>query len=196
MSELVATTVFGHSPSDSMQVLGRGELPIPGACVVCGSGVYEQGYLFLGVHVDFHGALLLCGLCLLQGGEKFGLMSPDVAKEIHRQSVELAEEVVVLRRENEVQRVRLEVYDGALRSINSDPIGDSSSSSVDVDSIKSPEQLSAEAAQQNDAGSGTEPTESVEDDGLSESSATTGIDLTAKTRKRTIKNVRSARASS
>lgn len=188
--EIHSTTVFEGSPSDRMQVLGRGELPLPGACLSCGSGVYEEGYLFLGVHVEFHGALLLCGLCLLQAGEKFGLMSPDVAHAIHNQAVDLAEEVTRLRTENEAQRVRLEVFDTALSSISSGNVGSDSSPTVDSGSLKSPEQLSDEAAQSEPTESESEPDESGKGDGVSKSSATTVGDLTAPRSKRSVKNVR------
>jgi len=173
------TTEFGHSPSDGMRVLGRGELPTPGACVVCGNGTCDDGYLFLGIHVDFHGALLLCQRCVVQGSEKMGCMSPDIADRIHVQAQELATEVVMLRRETEAQRVRLAIFDDALRTIQPVVVAGVSHSGLRADSDESSEQRSDEAAQSDPVSESAEPGESVEEPGIDDAATVTSSDITS-----------------
>lgn len=177
------TTVFTDSASDAMQVLGVGELPTPAACIVCGNGTYAEGYLFFGIHIDFLGAVLLCGTCLLQAGEKFGLMSPIIAKQLHNQAVELAEEAARLRLEVEAQRVRLAVFDDALRNIVPDPITDGDGASVADDTLSTLSELPLEATQPDSATGTTESVESIASEGLSESATTPVHDITAEPRR-------------
>ncbi len=80
-------SAFNHSPSDSMQLMGLGELPPPASCFVCNSGNCEAGYLNFGVWAEFIGNLLICAPCLIKAAEKVGCLAPSV-KDLFEKSIE------------------------------------------------------------------------------------------------------------
>lgn len=68
---------FEHSPSDRMQVIGRGDLRFPGTCMHCGSGSCDEGYIELDVNYEYEGDQYLCMLCTHQLVELVGSIHPD-----------------------------------------------------------------------------------------------------------------------
>jgi len=169
-------TMFEHSASDKMQLLGAGELPTPNSCVVCGSGDTTRKFVFLGIHVDYYGAILLCDLCLVQTAEKIGCLAPEIAEKIHNESVELAEQNKDLRSEVGALRERLSLYDRLL--------ADSDLSSVGINSVvdssnhtdEPGEQHSSETPVPESVESESEPDESVTSDERSGPGETTSSD--------------------
>ncbi len=80
-------SAFNHSPSDSMQVMGLGELPPPASCFVCNNGNCEAGYLNFGVWAEYIGNLLICATCLIKAAEKMGCLAPSV-KDLFEKSID------------------------------------------------------------------------------------------------------------
>lgn len=184
MTELdLGTKVFGDDPSGRFQVMGRSDLPIPGACATCGSGDSERTYVFLGVHFDFHGALILCNMCIVQVSELVGCMAPVIAERIHLQAVELAETNKALRAENEALHDRLEVFDAAIRGITDRSASASMLTSDPSHTINAGVPLPDETAQPDITEQQSKPAEPVKDDGSSQSSGDAASDITAKPRR-------------
>ena len=69
-----------NDPSARMQVRSRGELRHPGACMICGNGTNDDGYVDLGVFFDYEGTMYLCMTCALQLAELIGCVLPDQIK--------------------------------------------------------------------------------------------------------------------
>lgn len=157
-------TMFEHSASDKMQLLGAGELPTPNSCVVCGSGDTTRKFVFLGVHVEFYGAILLCDLCLVQTAEKIGCLAPVIAERIHNESVELAEQNSTLRRIAEELRERLSLFDRIVADIDFDSARVNSVADSGNHSDESGEQHSSETPVQQPGGTESESDESVTSD--------------------------------
>lgn len=74
-----------NSPSARMQVRSRGDLVAPGCCCVCGNGTREEGFLDLGVFIDYHGTVYLCMVCVTQAGETVGMYTPEEVKHFTQQ---------------------------------------------------------------------------------------------------------------
>lgn len=71
-------------PSGRFQLRSRGELQIPGSCIICGSGSNEEGYLDFGIFVDYHGTLYFCMTCLGEAAQVAGFMSPQLYAETNK----------------------------------------------------------------------------------------------------------------
>ncbi len=82
---------FNHSASDSMQLLGLGELPPPASCFICNNGNHEAGYLNFGVWAEYIGNLLICTSCLTKAAEKIGCLAPSVKTLMEKSIVGLQE---------------------------------------------------------------------------------------------------------
>lgn len=180
MSQL--PTMFTHSPSDKVQVLGAGELPAPGACAICGAGDPERKYAFFGVHVDFLGAILICDFCLVQAAEKIGCLAPSVAEMVHVQSVQLANENAELKTKVAAQDERLAVFDDALSRISIDTTASGISLSSSISKADAGELPAAEESVHDSAEVESESVESVEGDGTPTVSKLESNDLTAEPR--------------
>lgn len=180
MTQLPAMpTVFEHSPSDRMQLLGVGELPTPGSCVICGSGAPERKFVFLGIHLDFLGALLLCDLCLTQSAEKVGCMAPSIAEMLHVQSQQLATELAESKRTNEALNERLAHYDAVFSGIDFNSSFHGNGVGANSNSDESHSELSDEATQSEPTEQQPESDESSEIPGTSDGISNESGDLTA-----------------
>lgn len=180
MTQLPAMpTEYGHSPSDRMQLLGSGELPAPGNCILCGSGAPERKYVFLGIHLDFLGALLLCDLCLTQSAEKIGCMAPSIAEMLHVQSQQLARDLAESQRLNEALNDRLTHYDAILGNLNPSAASISGSLSDDSDSDEPHSESTVEASSSESTDEQSEPSESSKIPGASDGISNEPGDLTA-----------------
>lgn len=71
-------------PSGRFQLRSRGELQLPGSCMICGSGTKDEGYLDFGVFVDYHGTLYFCMTCLGEAAITAGFMSPEMTQEVNK----------------------------------------------------------------------------------------------------------------
>lgn len=172
-------TMFEHSPSDRMQLLGSGDLPEPGNCVICGSGAPERKYVFLGIHLDFLGALLLCDLCITQTAEKIGCLAPSIAEMVHVQSQELAARVTELERTNEALNDRLTHYDVVLGHFNLGITDLSDRPSDDSDSTESHSKSTSEEPSPESSDEQSESSESDSIPGTSDTISSESSDLTA-----------------
>jgi len=103
--------MFDHTPSDKFQLRGLGDLPSPANCYGCGSGTNEQGYVDLGVFVDYHGQMLLCYTCVCQVAEVIGCLVPLEVLEMKSQHERLA-------RENKDLKAMLEDKNDELATVN------------------------------------------------------------------------------
>lgn len=114
--------VIENDPSARMQVRTLGELKHPATCMVCGNGNYDEGYVDLGVFYDFEGSQYLCGLCVTQAGETYGMFTPSEVKS----QLELIEKLIAENAayEEELNNVRPLVAAvsklSSLNSLNSD----------------------------------------------------------------------------
>lgn len=183
----IQTKVFGDSASGLFQVLGRGELPLPGQCLACGNGTREEPFVFLGIHIDFHGALILCNLCLIQAAELVGCMAPSIADRNIKLATMAVDENVTLKLENEALRERLAVFDSALSAILSGTTSDRISISGDDSEAEPQESVSTEPVQPESTDAEPEPAEPVKDDGDSDSSRTNDGDITASVRPKAVR---------
>lgn len=179
MSTSPMPTMFEHGPSDRMQLLGAGELPAPGSCIICGSSDPERKFVFLGIHLDFLGALLLCDLCLTQSAEKIGCMAPSVAEMLHLQDQKLATSNAELQRVNEALNDRLSHYDAVLGHLDSALITDRAGINSSSDSDEPSPESSVNKAQSESTVSQPESDESGEVPGTESSSSSEPGDLTA-----------------
>jgi hypothetical protein len=66
-----------NNPSAKMTIKSRGQLMVPGTCMVCGNGNFEGDYLDLGVFFDYEGHMAMCKTCVVQAGETVGMFTAD-----------------------------------------------------------------------------------------------------------------------
>lgn len=102
--------MFDNTPSDRVQFRALGELQPPGACLICGTGTREEGYVDLGVYIDYHGQTYLCVLCVTQVGEVIGMLTNDEAQIIRGQQSDLLTQVAALKATVEEDNERLAAY--------------------------------------------------------------------------------------
>lgn len=161
---------FEHSPSDRMQLVGQGDLILPGVCVHCRSGNHENGYIDLDVFFDYEGKIYLCSTCLTQAGEIIGMLTPGEAEFIREMNEELVAKVGDLTSELDKANERLKAFDSLLAgAIASNP------DVVPVLNQSTPEVIGTPDEVANDATEGEpEPEESVTSDGPSDVSEPTG----------------------
>lgn len=108
------------SPSEKIQVVGLGDLLSPAACIVCGNGTCQDGYISFGIFVDYVGSLYLCMTCMLQAAETADCSGP-VETEMNRTLLaQLKEENSTLRKDKETLNERLRVFSDALAGIRDD----------------------------------------------------------------------------
>lgn len=68
------------APSDPLgrfQMRSRGELQLPGSCMICGSGTCDEGYVDFGIFVDYHGTLYFCVPCVKEVAQVIGCITPE-----------------------------------------------------------------------------------------------------------------------
>jgi hypothetical protein len=110
--------MFENTPSDRVQLVGRGDMLHPGCCALCRSGVCEEGYVDLGVYFDYEGQMYLCHTCTQQVAEVIGCLIPSEAAILHALVNSVQAENVVLKTELEVARDRLAAYDSVLANLS------------------------------------------------------------------------------
>lgn len=103
--------MFENSPSGKVRFLAMGELPPPGSCFVCGSGNREEGYVDTGVWLEYIGEGLICNLCVIEIGEKIGMLIPNEAQHIQGLAESLATENTALKEKLENANERLNALD-------------------------------------------------------------------------------------
>lgn len=107
--------MFEQGSSDKVRFLALGELPPPGSCLICGSGVREEGYVDLGFYMDYVGEALVCFTCVIQIGEVIGMMHPAEVGTLKQLSANMAEIITGLKSELAVSNERLAAYDLTFR---------------------------------------------------------------------------------
>lgn len=109
--------MFTNTPSDRVQLVGRGDLRHPGCCAVCGSGNGEEGYVDLGVYYDYEGQMYLCWTCTAQVAEVIDCLLPSEAAILK----ELVEQTELrnkdLQTQLEAANERLRAFDVAFASV-------------------------------------------------------------------------------
>lgn len=108
--------MFENTPSDKVRFLALGELPPPGSCLICGSGNREEGYVDIGVWVEYVGEGLICHTCVIEIGEKIGMMIPEEVKHLTDMSEYLATKNLELKKELANAHERLNALDLLLGS--------------------------------------------------------------------------------
>lgn len=146
--------MFTHTSDSRMQLVGIGDLMHPGACMVCGSGNREQGYVNLGVYYEYEGNMYLCFLCLTEAAEIIGMLTSDEAHVLNENSSKVFEENVALKEELASANERLSVYDNAMRAIVSANPG---SAVASADSTKGEGQVSLVGADVHSGANAGEP---------------------------------------
>ena len=99
------------SPSARMQIVNIGELLAPGACMVCGNGTHQEGYLRLGVFLEWEGEMYLCMTCLTEAAETGGMLSKDEAEYLQGLAEASSNELVKIKKELEAANERLNHFD-------------------------------------------------------------------------------------
>lgn len=93
-----------NDPSARMQFRTRGELAHPGQCIVCGSATCDEGYVDLGVFIDYEGTIYLCHTCVTQAAEIIGMFTPEQVESQQNLLRELDSENALMK--EELNRVR------------------------------------------------------------------------------------------
>lgn len=99
------------SPSARMQLVNIGELLHPAACMVCGNGTSQDGYLRLGVYFDYEGECYLCVRCLTEAGETIGMLTSDEAEHLTGLSAATSTDLADAKEKLEAANERLNHYD-------------------------------------------------------------------------------------
>lgn len=162
-------TLYTQSPSDSMRLLGRGELPAPAACFKCGSGNCEEGYVDFGVFFDFEGEMLACRDCVLKAAELVGCMPPSVVDDVKEKVEVLSAEHEEVKKELENAKQRLSVFNSMFADYAT-----ANPDAMRVSDSETPEQsagkLHADSSTQSDSsGSGSKPPKPTKVAGRSDS---------------------------
>lgn len=74
------------APSDRVQLRSQSELRDPGSCALCGSGHCDDGYVDLGVWIEFLGNVYLCMNCMEQAIGAVRGLTPSEANELTTQA--------------------------------------------------------------------------------------------------------------
>lgn len=173
-------TVNAVDPGSRLKLLNQGDLLHPGACAVCGSGNYQEGYLSLDLFIDFFGDVYLCLQCLSEGASAAGMLSKEQSEHVKELLSELStenktlkgflkeasERIAIYERAFSAAGVNVNAVNGSVVSDGSEPVDEDSETVVeDVDTITEPE------------GTGEpEPDEPVTSDESGGTSGTTGTD--------------------
>jgi hypothetical protein len=124
-------SVIENDPSARFQVRSRGELMHPGACMVCGNGTHEQGYVDLGVFYDYEGTMYLCMTCALQVAALIGCVLPEEIESLKKTNEQIAQERNDLRKELDHAQHHVDTANALLRSrFMPDPGSDSATEGV------------------------------------------------------------------
>lgn len=169
--------MFENSPSDRMQFVGMGELTHPGACMVCGSGVREEGYVRLGVYYDFEGEMYLCHTCVVQAGEVIGMLTKPEVEQFTKGIDAYVEALASTQAELDKANERLANYDGIFRdqfaeSFRSDPVPSDYGSEAGGQEVR-PADEDATVGEISES----EPVESVKESGREDSREFTEVDF-------------------
>lgn len=108
--------ILENNPSARMQVRSRGELVAPACCCVCGNATCDDGYIDLGVYIDFHGTVYLCMTCAVQAGETVGLFTPAEVNHFQMQIEGLLKANETLTLELESAQSYISNFDSLLRA--------------------------------------------------------------------------------
>jgi hypothetical protein len=108
--------MFENTPSDKIQFRALGEAPAPGTCLVCGAANREDGYIDLGIWVEYVGQALMCSTCLTQAAELIGMMLPDEVAHIQNVAAQNLESANEAKEELEAANERLQAFDTLLTS--------------------------------------------------------------------------------
>ena len=76
---------------------------LPGSCFFCGSASRES-YVDTLKQVEFHGAMYICDLCLLDMARLVGLISPEETETLRKNNEKLKE--VLFKRDQEIESLR------------------------------------------------------------------------------------------
>ena len=150
--------MFETTPSDKVRFRALGELPSPGTCLVCGSGTREEGYVDLGVYLEFVGEGLICYICIIQVGELIGMMIPDEVSHIHTTAQDLATENASLKAQLEASNERLSNYDSLFTRAFGDTVSNFGSASdpgqPTLDEVIEPADSGESEVTESDSGNG------------------------------------------
>ena len=64
-----------YNPSGRVQRIGTGQLLPPGTCILCGTGQCDDGFIDIGVNVEWFGQIYFCAICGLEIGGSVGAYS-------------------------------------------------------------------------------------------------------------------------
>lgn len=109
--------MFEHTSDSRMQLCGIGDLMHPGACMVCGSGNREQGYVNLGVYYEYEGNMYLCFTCLTEAAEVIGMLTSDEALILRNEAGQVFRENTKLKEELNRANERLVAIDSVLSGL-------------------------------------------------------------------------------
>lgn len=112
--------MYENTPSDRVQFRALGELPVPGACLICGSGTRDEGYVDLGAYIEYVGAALLCAYCVTQVGECLGMLTNNEAQAMREQMANLLADKQTLEATVDDLNERLSAY-SVITQHTSDP---------------------------------------------------------------------------
>lgn len=110
--------MFTNTPSDRVQVVGRGDLLHPGSCALCGSGNCDEGYVNTGIYYDYEGQVYFCITCTRQIAEVIGCLIPEEANILREQVNEVAKTNKNLTEQLEAANERLRAIDIAFGALN------------------------------------------------------------------------------
>lgn len=116
--------MFAHTPSDRVQLRGRGELMHPGSCALCGSGNCDDGYVDLDIFYEYEGQVYLCMVCANQVVGVAGGLPSDEANFLKAQFEDTASRLKAAESELHELRAKLgswdSIFSGAFGSSFSD----------------------------------------------------------------------------
>jgi len=175
-------TVNPVNPGSRLKLLNQGDLLHPGACAVCGSGNYQEGYLSLDVFIDFFGDVYLCLQCLSEGASAAGMLSKEQSEHVKELLTELSTENKTLKDFLKEASERIAIYERAfsaagvsVNAVNGSVVSDGTEP-VDEDSETVVEDVDATTEPEGDGE--PEPDESVKSDESGGTSGPTGTDST------------------
>lgn len=103
-----------NSPSNRMQLIGRGDLLPPGHCMHCLNGNCDEGYVTLNTYYDYEGEQYLCRNCVTLVIEAVNGLEFDEAEVLRGHANLVLETNGMLTRELEASNARLLAYDTVL----------------------------------------------------------------------------------
>lgn len=165
--------MFETNPSAKVRFLALGELPSPGSCLVCGSGTREEGYVDLGVWLEYVGEGLLCVTCIIEIGECIKMLSIDEAAQIKVELNGIIQKNTLLKATVEEQDERLAAYHTLLGNLPISSIGNAASNSDPGDTPL------FEAVKESGSGESEVEESSINDGGFAGFGETESSDITA-----------------